>query len=203
MERERDEAEVVVETTEKKVVLEELVEPVVVGRIAMDRPPLPGPMVGECLDERHPTLHGRVKLRIAKADDSVEERWVPVLVGVVVRNGDRVFLQQPQNWPEPLVVGVIDGFTERRERERTGAAALELKADEKLEVVSQDGKKLVEVFESENGPVVRVLHESANVEFAGKLSLRAEEIEIEAKEGALDLKARDNVNVKGDVINLN
>jgi hypothetical protein len=160
-------------------------------------------LVGECTDDRHPTLEGRARVRVRAEDDSVHELWLPVLVGVVVRSADHVLLQQPANWSEPVVVGVLDGFEERRERPRSTAHQLELEADEKISVVSRDGQPLLDVWEGETGPVVRLLRADASLEFAGKLALRAETVEIEARTGDIEVKAATDLALKGDTIHLN
>jgi hypothetical protein len=44
--------------------------------------------------------------------------WLPTLHGIPVREGDRVLVTQPSNAPEPVVVGVIDGFAPLPEPQR-------------------------------------------------------------------------------------
>ncbi|MEM9188105.1 MAG: hypothetical protein AAGF12_02925 [Myxococcota bacterium] len=183
--------------------LEELV-----AERSFDRPPairggtIALPLMAECLEDTHPTLQGRVKVEY-EFDGRLTERWVPTLMHIVIRTGDRVLLQQAENWPEPIVVGVVDGFTPRPEQQRGTAASLELRQDEKMTVAARDGQPLVEVWQGESGPVVRVLHKDTDVRFSGKLALRAESIEIEAEKGKVEVRAQDDVDIKGEIIHLN
>ena len=71
------------------------------------------PCMGECVDDRHPTLQGRVRVRWTDATGGPRDRWVPTLQGVAVREGDRVLLVTMAHEDEPVVTGVIDGFAAR------------------------------------------------------------------------------------------
>jgi hypothetical protein len=62
---------------------------------------------------------------------------------------------------------------------------------------------LVEVFQTDDGPVVRVLNTDAGVELPGKLRLAADSIELEAGAGPIKIKASDDVIVNGEMIHLN
>src|SRR5690606_31600155 len=121
-----------------------------------------GMLVAECLDPRHPTLTGRVLCRITSPTGEAIERWIPTLMHLPVREGDRVLLARPQNLAEPVVVGVLDGFTPRPEPTRTPAAVRALAADETVRFESARGEPLVEIAPGERGAVVRLL--SADVE---------------------------------------
>lgn len=159
-------------------------------------------LVGECIDDRHPTLTGRVRVRWHDARGDVE-RWVPVLQGLSVRVADRVLLMRPANFEEPVVTGVLDGFTRRPEPTRTAAASLELKRDEAVRVTGSDGQELIEVYQDEAGPVIRLLQEDVHLELPGAFRLKASRIELEAARETIDIRANDDVNVDGEIINLN
>lgn len=160
-------------------------------------------LVGEVVDDRHPSLRGRIRVRWSDLEGQIFEKWLPALQGLPVRISDRVLLTQPSNWPEYVVTGVLDGFARRPEVEREEKAALELKRDEALRVRSQSGEDLLEVFEDENGPVVRLLTGDVDLEIKGKMRLRAESIELEATRGAARVTASDDVIVKGETVHLN
>ncbi len=100
-------------------------------------------LVGVCVDDRHPTLAGRVQVRYA---DEAGERalWLATLAHLPVRCEDRVLLLQPGNWPEPIVVGVIDGLR-AREGVAHAEATLTLRADETLEIRGADGAPLLAI----------------------------------------------------------
>jgi hypothetical protein len=165
--------------------------------------PTPEALVGECLDNHHPTLTGRALVRYAGADGQTVERWLPTLYGITVRAADRVLLQQPANWPEPLIVGVVDGFALRPERPYLPGPSVVLQKDETLRVTAPDGTPLVEIRQDEKGPVVRLLAEQTNLDLPGSLRIAAESIELDAKQGGMTLKAADDVTVQGEMIQLN
>lgn len=159
-------------------------------------------LVGECVDDCHPSLVGRVRVRWHDGEHS-HERWVPTLQALPVRTGDHVLLSRPVNWPEPLVIGVVDGFARRPENNRTRAGALELRRDESVRIAGTDGAALFEVYEDDAGPVVRLCRPDLAVEVPGRLRLRAEAIELQARRGPVDVQATEDVVVRGEVIHLN
>ena len=160
-------------------------------------------LVGEVLDDRHPSLRGRVRVRWSDLEGQLFERWLPALQGLPVRISDRVLLTQPSNWPEYVVTGVIDGFARRPEVDRHERASLELKRDEALRVKSQSGEDLLELFDTESGPVVRLLNPDVDLDLPGKLRIRAGSIELEAKRGQARITASDDVVVRGETVHLN
>lgn len=162
----------------------------------------PACLIGECVDARHPSLQGRVRVKFTAAGHE-HERWVPKLQGLPVRVADRVLMLQPGNVEEWIVTGVVDGFATRPRPELAERARIELQRDEAVHVVSSEGKPLVEISQSETGPVVRVLEPDVQVEFAGKLSLRAQGIELEATQGEVAVKASADVVMRGETIRLN
>ena len=159
-------------------------------------------LVGKCLDDRHPTLSGRVLVRWDDGTEEVE-KWVPTLHQVPVRVDDRVLLMQPANFDEPIVVGVLDGFTRRPEPDRETAASLEVKRDESVRVAGADGTPFVELYRDDSGPVIRLLQDDVDLEFPSALRLKAAQIEMVAERGSVDITANDDVNVDGEIINLN
>ena len=163
----------------------------------------PETLVGEVVDTKHPTLRGRVRVRWMDLEGQTFEKWLPQLHGMSVRAHDRVLLTRASNWPEHVVTGVIDGFAARPEVERETKAALELLPDEKVRVQASDGTPLLEVFQGDEGPVVRLLADDVNLELPGSLRVRAQSIEIEATRGQARIKASDDVVVQGEVIHLN
>jgi hypothetical protein len=154
------------------------------------------------MDDRHPVLLGRVRVRHRTGDEEREE-WVPVLRGVAVRVGDQLLLNQPKNGGELIVVGVVDGFARRDAVPQQAAARLELKPDEVLRVEDALGRTLLELRADETGPVVRLLQQGLAIEVDGKLSFRADAIQLQARQGAVEIDATDEVCVKGEVIHLN
>jgi hypothetical protein len=159
-------------------------------------------LVGECVADRHTTLVGRAQIRWLGQDGNAQERWLPCLMNVAVRMGDRVLLLEAANWPEPIVVGVVDGFAARSESPSRGPT-VELKSDESLCVVSEAGQPLVEVSRGDKGALVRLLGEDVDLEVSGDLRLSAKAIELRARQGDVRVEATDDVVVKGETIELN
>jgi hypothetical protein len=159
--------------------------------------------VGECLDTRHPTLAGRVLIRWADARGAVRERWLPTLHGLAIQQTDRVLAQQPSNWSEPIVTGVIDGYAQRPDVPRASVATIALKSDEAILVTTTEGAPLLELRGTDQGPVARLLTMDADIEAPGQLRLSAKGIELNATEGSVTINASDDVTVKGESIRLN
>jgi hypothetical protein len=101
------------------------------------------------------------------------------------------------------VTGGVDGFTRRPEPKCETAAVLEIQRDEAVRVRSVDGQDLIEVFQSADGPVVRLLDEDVHLELPGTLRVQAARIALEATQGSVEINASDDVNVRSEVINLN
>lgn len=190
-------------TTTEPSVLDEILTRLPENRPGFPAAPGEAPVVGECLDARHPTLLGRYLVRYPEPDGRPVERWLASLYGLPVRAHDRVLLIQPGNWPEPLVVGVIDGFAIRPEPPAVAAASLELKPDEVVRVVGARGEPLVEVRRNEAGPVVRLLTGDVQLELPGKLALSAKSIDLRATLGGVNITATDDVIVRGESVHLN
>ena len=159
-----------------------------------------GTVVGECLDDRHPNLPGRVLVRVADGG-VVRELWVATLVHSVVRRDDRVLLLQPANWPEPVVVGVIDGLRPRSTPAVTGAV-LELRRDEQIAIRDHTGAALLTIVPGEHGPLLRLARADQRLEVAGRLTLAAEAIDLRSS-GDMTLAATGDVIVNGEEIALN
>ncbi len=171
--------------------------------VAPSRPPeTTAPWVGTCIEDRHPTLQGRVRVRWVTSAGTVSDRWVPTLLGASVREGDRVLLLAVTNEPEPVVMGVLDGFTKRPEAQAQGPV-LTLATGESLRVVANDGTALVEVRTTREGPVVRLLTADAMIELPGRLTVTADAIALHARRGAVEVTASDDVSVRGEVVRLN
>lgn len=160
-------------------------------------------LVGEVLDARHPVLQGRVQVRWQAAGADVQTAWLPCLQGITVRRRDRVLLQQAANWPDLLVVGVVDGFAQRPRGETVEAARLQLLADETLTVTAADEQPLLEIQQSETGTRIRLLREDIDIELPGRLQLSARQLDLQATGGSVTIAASDDVKVSGEVIRLN
>lgn len=161
-------------------------------------------LLATCVDGRHPTVRGRVKLRIDSSEAAAaQELWAPTLMHLPVREGDRVVLCHLDNYSEPVVMGVIDGFASRPAPVAHERAHIELAKDERICVRGADGRELLELFEGPEGPVVKLQTRDLCVEVPGKLRWKAEAIALEATQGQVTVDASENVVVRGEVVELN
>lgn len=165
----------------------------------------PAPLVGVCVDARHPSLVGRVRVEIvAEGGDAPETVWLPTLMGTVVREGDRVLLMRPANWPEPLVVGVVDGFARRPEPEEVEGPRIVFEKDEVVSIEAADGGRLLEVRQGGDGkPAVRILSDDLTLQVPGELTVDAQGITMRSRRGGVEIDAEDDVKIRGEMIHMN
>ncbi len=158
------------------------------------------PLVGLCIDDHHPTLAGRVLVRIQHGSGE-QDLWLAALAQLNVRRDDRVLVIQPGNWPEPLVVGVIDGLRARQAPVHP-VAALTLRPDEALSVNTQDGVPLLTIIHDAAGPVLRLAQRDQRLEIGGRLQIAAEAIDLTAS-GGVRIAAGGDVAITGEQVTLN
>lgn len=160
-------------------------------------------LVGECISTGGAREPGRILVRWSDAEGETHERWIPALQGLALREGDRLLLVQPANWWETVVAGVVNGLARRPEKALSPIRVVELLADESIRVTTAAGQPLAELFGGVEGPVIRLLAPDIDFELAGRLRLRAKEIELRAEQGDLRLKASDAVVAEGEIVKLN
>ena len=159
-------------------------------------------VVGECVDDEHPTIPGRVLVSWQATDRQRERAWCPTLQHLAIRRADHVLLSRPSNLARWIVVGVIDGLMERNVPRRAGAS-LQLKADESIVVADATGAKFVELRQGAGGPVVSLCNDDLELELPGRLGIRARELSLAATKGEMCLEASDDVVVRGEMVKLN
>jgi hypothetical protein len=160
--------------------------------------------VATCVDTTHPSLRGRVRVSWAHAaGDAPQSWWVPTLQGLALRSGDRVLVSRAGGLPEPIVVGVVDGFEERPEPSQRGGPTVEIQPDEVLTIAARDGQPLVEIRQGPDGPSVRLLSPDTQIELPGRLSISAAELSLKARRGNVEIEASDQVVVTGETVKLN
>jgi hypothetical protein len=168
------------------------------------RPAWPeGHVIATCIEERHPTLTGRMRVRCEDARGCLHEAWAATLHGLSVRVSDRVLVLKLPHQPDAIVVGVVDGFTHRPETPQSVAHVLEMKRDEALQVNAENGQPLLHIARNQQGPVIRLLQADTQVELPGKLRITAGAIEMRARAGAVRIDASDDVEIVGEAIHLN
>lgn len=158
--------------------------------------------VGVCMNEAHPTLAGRVLVRFER-DCGTAEQWLPCLLQIRPREGDRVLVVRAAGSPEAIVAGVVDGYRRRVEPEVRAANVRAIKDDESIRIEAADGRGLVEVRASDGGCVVTLLAPDATLSGQGSLAIEADDVAIRARQGAVTISAADDVDVRGEHINLN
>lgn len=89
------------------------------------------------------------------------------------------------------------------ERTAGPSISLSLKPDESIKVLSNEGEKLLEIYQDEFVPAVKLLHENTNIDLPGKQRVRAKDIELKATEWQAKINATENVVVNGEMIKLN
>jgi hypothetical protein len=161
------------------------------------------PLVGECLRTDHPTIAGRVLVRIPTGDAAATDLWLPMLHGMAVRPGDRLLIVTPSNHPEGVAIGVIDGFALRPEPGRDTLSTITLQADERILVKAASGQDLLELHQSDSGPVVRLLQPDVDLDIPGALRVRAKSVRLEASTGKFEIEAQDDVVLRGETVKLN
>ncbi|MEM5314779.1 hypothetical protein [Paraburkholderia sp. JHI869] len=176
-------------------------------------PGMEGLLAGEVTDTHHPDSPGRVRVRWHSAQGDAVECWLQCLRGQRPRRGDRVLVEQPANWPEPLVTGILSaghaageaGIAEAPGMHSATHASqiVKLAPDECLQIDDAHGKPLVQILASSAGPVVRLMSPNVNLEAAGKLSLRAHTLELEAGRGGVDIRTEADTVVRSRYIRLN
>ncbi|MGB7453329.1 MAG: hypothetical protein WBM36_14480 [Lysobacterales bacterium] len=184
-----------------------VLEPILAGNVSSDREKQQAApvelFVGECLDDRHPSITGRVLIAWEDSQSNVIKKWLPSIQGLSVRKLDRVLLQKPVNWSEPIVFGVVDGCVDRPLAKMKSKQSIELKPDEAVRIDSNNGSPLVEVYQENDQPVVRLLGDDVNLDLNGKLKISALGIDLAAKRGQVSITAEGDVVIKGEVVELN
>jgi len=158
--------------------------------------------VGSCVADRHPVLSGRVLVRFER-DRGPVEQWLPCLMSVCPRDGDRVLVLRAAGAAEAIVVGVVDGYRRRVEPEPRITNVRAIERDESVRIEAADGRGLVEVRASETGCVVTLLSKDATLAADGALTIEAETVALRARQGAVSVKASEDVEIQGEHVRLN
>jgi hypothetical protein len=162
-------------------------------------------LVGEVADTHHPDLKGHVFVSWRNDEGKITERWLQCVGHVAPRKGDRVLLEKPLNWPELLVSAIVEGVAgSPSEGMREGdSKVLELQQNERVRVVDAQGKALVDIFATSQGPTIQFLNQDMSLDVRGKLRLSAEAIELEGGRGGVDIRTEADAVVRGRFIRLN
>ncbi len=161
------------------------------------------PLVGDCLDPRHPSIARRALISWTDPERAEQRHWLPTLQGISLRRGDRVLLLRPRNFEEAVIVGVLDGFVRRQPADTPRGPVVELKPDEVVTVTDEAGRAIVELRQGAAGPSIALVGDECRLEVAGRLVLSGRDVEIAAREGDATIEATGDVAIKAETINLN
>jgi len=162
-----------------------------------------GTAIGHCLSVNHPTLNGRVQVSWEATNHRQETMWLACLKGVTCRPQDRVLLSHPSNYEEPVVIGVLDGFSRRPPPQEIGGPSLALQRDEALTITNPEGEALFKVSQDDDGAVIQLLNPNCHLRVAGKLQVTAKQLELKAEEGRAEISASEDVVLQGEHVRLN
>ncbi|MCA9698470.1 MAG: hypothetical protein KC431_13150 [Myxococcales bacterium] len=168
-----------------------------------------GTLIGECLDTHNPHLPRRILVRVHDAAGDASTAWLATLAEIRPRPGQRVLLSKPDNWPEPVVVGVIAGLVEPPPRENavvdgdSAGPELRLSVGERLTILGPEGQRVLELRSTAEGPQIQLMQANVAVSLPGVLRLSADRIELDAKQGGVDVRTDGEAVVRARTIRLN
>lgn len=164
-----------------------------------------GTLVGECLDTHNPHLPRRVLVRARDEEGKLVSAWLPVLTNLRIGIGAKLLLSKPDNWSEPIVIGVIAGLERPEEQPSisTEGPTLRLEPGQALSITDASGQPFLALEETATGPRVALLQRNVEITTPGNLRISAERIELSAREGGVDVRAEGEAVVRGRVIRLN
>jgi hypothetical protein len=185
----------------KRSVLEEALG--LAGTPAQPAAGRPAILVGKCDSHEGADAEGRYLVSYRDASGQTGRGWLASLRETRLRRGDLVLMLWPENWPEPVITGVLVGVCEQDRPPAWSAPEVVLREGETLEVRTADGAMLLEISRGEAGPTVRLGQPDICIEMPGRLAIQAESIALEAQSGDVRIHARDDVVVRGEKVRLN
>jgi len=159
-------------------------------------------LVADIVVETHPVLPGRVLVSGKDVNGRAFEDWLPCLDGLQVRAKDRVLVQRPANFDEPLVTGIVES-SQKSQKSAVAGQKLNLEPNESLRINDHNGKPLIDLVSRENGTSIQLHQALVELDVAGKLALGADSLELKARQGELTLSASGDIKVDGEMIKLN
>ncbi len=143
-------------------------------------------LVGEVIATSSPSSMGRVLVQWAEKKDAPEERWLSAIRGIDLKQGDKVLLHQPTNWPDWVVMGALGnendlrashGLTTEGEGKETEGKEKE-KSEEKVDL-KVDGRRIE--LEGQEEVVLRCGQASITLRRNGRVVIRGAYVETRAK----------------------
>lgn len=165
-------------------------------------------LVGTCIEDTHPERDGFYHVEFVNEGGESIRCWVVALQGVRPKTSDQVLLTLPQNRVEPILIGVVGFGAAEKPDEKPAFEVREnnvvvLKGNQPIQVVTHDGRKLVEIGKSLNGPTIRICQRDAAINLPGSLSISAGELKLRSNTGDVLINADKEVVIEGDLIRLN
>lgn len=159
-------------------------------------------LIGLCLSTSHPTLSARYRIEWVDSKGKTTNGWIPALRNLSIRAQDRVLVYFPANYPEPIIIGVLDGFDSNSKKTQENSS-ITLQEDEHISIVSSTGKTIAEISHYQGSPQISLFSKDIKLEFAGSLSLKAPSIDLESTKGNINLSSSDDIDMCAEIINLN
>lgn len=165
-------------------------------------PGLPSVIVGEVVETRHPERPGRVLVQWRDRERQTMTEWLLPERHLALRIGDRVLLALPEGWNEWIVTGALGGEPTAPTAPPEHARQVTLEPGEVVRFVAHDGRPLVTVRQSADGPLVELGEGNVELKAGRTLRLSAQTVEITAS-SSIDVRAEGDTVVRGRTIRLN
>ncbi len=170
-----------------------------------------GTLVGECLDTHNPHLPRRVLVRARDVDGKPVSAWLAVLDQLRIQPGDKLLLSKPDNWPEPVVLGVLAGLerpdapdvADRPEASSGGDPQLRLESGQSVVITNPEGVPIMSLSATARGPRVELLAANVSFDMPGVVRIGAERIELHSRAGGVDIRSDGDTIVRSRIIRLN
>lgn len=165
-------------------------------------PGLPSVIVGEVVETRHPERPGRVLVQWRSRDRQPMTEWLLPERHLSLRIGDRVLLALPEGWNEWIVTGALGGEPTAAMAPPDHERQVVLEPGEVVRFVAHDGRPLVTVRQSPEGPLVELGDGNVELKAGQTLRLSGKTVEITASSG-IDVRTEGDTVVRGRTIRLN
>lgn len=165
-------------------------------------PGLPSVIVGEVVETRHPERPGRVLVQWRNRERQTLTEWLLPERHLALRIGDRVLLALPEGWNEWIVTGALGGEPTPPQAPAEHQREVRLEPGEVVRFIAHDGRPLVTVRQSVDGPLVELGEGNVELKAAQTLRLSGHKVEITAATG-IDVRTEGDTVVRGRTIRLN
>jgi hypothetical protein len=176
----------------------------------------PNCFIGICLAtdcKRDAKGSPRYEIAVSTPGDEIRSRRLIALEGLRIEPRDKVLVTSPINSKEAVIIGVLERKNESRQ-ESPAVIHSESPSCEHQEVVTarhggsirivrEDGRPLIDICDGENGPIIRLCGDDAQLDVPGHLRIAADKLDLTSRRGDVRIRADEDVVVEGDIIRLN